>query len=303
MAYQSFDQLIQKAKAAADPARVAVAAAEDAHTLEAVLRAAEEGLITPVLVGDEQAIHQILEKLGKSVPKENVHHCPDHAGAAALATRLVKEGAADVLMKGKLETAVLLRAVVDKTHGLSKGGVMSHFTIFEVPGYHKLLTAVDGGMVPYPTLEQKRAIIENTVGTLQRMGYEHPNVGVLACTETVNPKMPETVEADALQTMNQSGQITGCTIAGPISYDCAVSREIARLKGYEHPCAGDCDILVAPNIHAGNIIGKMLTVTVGARMAGFVVGAGCPIVMTSRGSSSQEKYWSIVLSAVAGAGK
>ena len=218
---------------------------------------------------------------------------------AAKAAALVREGKADLLMKGKLDTAVLLKAVVNKEHGLGKGGVMSHFSIFEVPGYHKLLCPVDGGMMTYPTLEQKKAIIENTVGVLHAMGYECPKVGVLACVEKVNPKMPETVEADALKQMNQRGEITGCIVEGPVSYDCAMSKEIAEFKGFDSPVSGDCDVLVAPNIHAGNIMGKLLTVTCGARLAGMMVGAKCPIVMTSRGSSAEEKYLSIVLAAAA----
>ncbi|HNY19626.1 MAG TPA: phosphate acyltransferase, partial [Flexilinea sp.] len=191
-----------------------------------------------------------------------------------------------------------LKAVVDREHGLNRGGIMSHFTVFEVPTYHKLLAPVDGGMVTYPDLQQKKCIIENTVETFHAIGYECPKVGVLACIEKVNPKMPETVDGNALKEMNQRGEISGCIVEGPISYDCAVSREIAELKDFRSPCAGDCDILLAPNIHAGNIMGKMLAVTCGAKLAGFVVGAKCPVVMTSRGSSAEEKYLSIVISAL-----
>ena len=229
----------------------------------------------------------------------DIYDVPGLAESARYAVGLVREGKADFLMKGKLDTSVLLKAVVDKENGLGKGGVMSHFTAFEVPSYHKLLVPVDGGMVTYPTLEQKKHIIENTVGALHAMGYECPKVGVVACVEKLNPKMPETVEGDALKQMNLRGEITGCIVEGPISYDCAVSKEIAAFKGFESPCAGDCDVLVAPNIHAGNLMGKMLTVTCGAKMAGFIVGAKCPIVMTSRGSTPLEKYLSIVISAAA----
>ena len=248
--------------------------------------------------GPEQEA-QVLAELGEHIPAEDIHDEPDLAEAARKAVALVRSGEADFLMKGKLDTSVLLKAVVNKETGLGKGGVMSHFTAFEIPTYHKLLMPVDGGMVTYPTLEQKKAIIENTVGALRAMGYDCPKVGVLACVEKLNPKMPETVEGDALKQMNQRGELTGCVVEGPISYDCAVSREIAAFKGFESPCAGDCDVLVAPNIHAGNIMGKMLTVTCKAKMAGFIVGARCPIVMTSRGSSAEEKYLSIVISAAA----
>ena len=299
MVYRTFEELILAAKGKPAKARMAVAAAGDEHTIQAALKAREEGVVTPVLVGDKAAIDSILSELGQSVPAEEIYDVPDPAQAARKAVELVRTGKAHFLMKGLLDTSVLLKAVVDKEHGLGKGGVMSHFTIFEVPTYHKLLVPVDGGMVTYPTLEQKKCIIENTVNTMCDMGYDCPKVGVVTCVEKLNPKMPETVEADALKQMNLRGEITDCIVEGPISYDCAVSKEIAEFKGFHSPCAGDCDILLAPNIHAGNIMGKMLAVTCGAKMAGFIVGAKCPVVMTSRGATAEEKYLSIVISALA----
>ena len=295
----SFAELIERSKGAEVKSRLVVAAAGDEHTLDAVVRARREGIIETVLVGDKKIIDTVLSELGETIPEENIYDVPDITEAAEKAVSLVREGRGDFLMKGKMDTAVILRAVVNKEHGLGKGGVMSHFSAFEVPGYHKLLLPVDGGMVTYPTLEQKKCIIENTVGALLAMGYDCPKVGVLACVEKVNPKMPETLEARELQEMNAAGEIKNCIVEGPISYDCAMSREIADFKGYDSPVAGDADVLVAPNIHAGNIMGKMLTVTAGAKMAGFIVGAKCPIVMTSRGSSPEEKYLSIVLATAA----
>lgn len=299
MEFHNFDEMIAHVKGQPRRARMAVAAAGDSHTIEAVLRARAEGIVQPILVGDKAAIEAALAELGETVPAEDIYDVPELAASAEKAVALVRESKAEFLMKGKLDTAILLKAVVNKEHGLGKGSVMSHFSIFEVPGYHKLLCPVDGGMVTYPTLEQKKAIIENTVGALRDMGYDCPKVGVLACVEKINPKMPETVEADALKQMNLRGEITGCLVEGPVSYDCAMSKEIAAFKGFESPVSGDCDVLVAPNIHAGNIMGKMLTITCGAKLAGMVVGAQCPIVMTSRGSSAEEKYLSIVLSAAA----
>lgn len=299
MEYKTFEELILAAKKKPRMARMAVAAAGDEHTIQAVLRARKEGIAQPVLVGDEAVITSVLSAEGQSIPADDIYDIPDPAEAARKAVELVRQGNAHFLMKGKLDTSVLLKAVVNKEHGLGKGTVMSHFTMFEVPTYHKLLLPVDGGMVPYPTLEQKKCIIENTVNTLHDMGYDCPKVGVVTCVEKLNPKMPETVEADELKQMNRRGEITGCIVEGPISYDCAVSKEIADFKGYQSPCAGDCDVLLAPNIHAGNIMGKMLAVTCGATMAGFIVGAKCPIVMTSRGASAQEKYLSIVISSLA----
>ena len=299
MEFRTFDELIAHVQGKPRRSRMAVAAAGDRHTLEAALQARGEGIVTPVLVGDREEIGRILMDLGEDVPVEDIYNVPDPSDAAERAVALVRAGKADFLMKGKMDTSVLLKAVVNKENGLGKGGVMSHFTVFEVPGYHKLLVPVDGGMVTYPTLEQKKAIIENTVGVLRDMGYECPKVAVVTCVEKVNPKMPETVEADALKQMNLRGEISGCIVEGPVSYDCAMSREIADCKGFQSPVCGDVDVLLAPNIHAGNIMGKMLLVTCGAKMAGIVVGAKCPIVMTSRGSSAEEKYHSIAICAAA----
>ncbi len=299
MVYNKFSEIIEKLKGDTQVKRIALTAAADEHSLEAVYETAKEGLVAPVLVGDKAEIKRIIDKLGMEVPDEDIYDAPDAKESCELAVKLVREGKADFLMKGKVDSGVYLKAVVDKEKGLGKGGVMSHFTMFETPGYHKLLTPVDGGMVTYPTLEQKKAIIENTVETLRDLGYDCPKVGVLACVEKVNPKMPETIEGNELKEMNKRGEIENCIVEGPISYDCAVDKKIAEFKGFESPVSGDVDVLVAPNIHAGNIMGKMLACTCGAKMAGFIVGAKCPVVMTSRGSSSEEKYLSIVLAAAA----
>lgn len=299
MEIKNFEEIIDKVKGYPAMKRMVIAAAGEEHTIKAALHARNEGIIKPILVGDKIEIDKILNKLGESIPEEDIYNVVDVKEAAEKSVELIRQGKGDFLMKGYLDTSVILKAVVNKEKGLGKGGVMSHFTMFEVPNYHKILVAVDGGMVTYPTLNQKKAIIENTVEVLRTYGYENPKVGVLACVEKVNPKMPETIEADELSKMNESGEISGCIVVGPISYDCAMDAEVAKIKRYEGPVAGNADILVAPNIHAGNIMGKMLTVTCKARMAGFIVGAKCPIVLTSRGSSTEEKYLSIVISAAA----
>ena len=299
MVFKSFDEVIEKVKGYPERKRMAVAAAGDEHTLQAVMHARKEGIVDPLLVGDKAVIDQVLAELGETVAEENIFDYPDVKEAAEFAVKLVKDGKADFLMKGKLDTSVILKAVVNKENGLGLGRTMSHFTMFEVPTYHKILCPVDGGMVTYPTLEQKKDIINNTVETLIAMGYDCPKVGVLACVEKVNPKIPETVEARELKEMNERGEIKNCIVEGPISYDCAVDKEIAEFKGFHSEVAGDVDVLIAPNIHAGNIMGKMLACTCKAKMAGFIVGAKCPIVLTSRGSSAEEKYLAIVVSAAA----
>ncbi len=299
MEIKNFAELIGKVKGMPEMKRMVIAAAGEEHTLEAALHARKEGICRPILVGDAAKIRDILKELKEEVPEEDIYDAPEPEAAAAKAVELVREGKGDFLMKGYLDTKVILKAVVNKETGLGQGRLMSHFTMFEVPGYHKIIVAVDGGMVTYPDLQMKKEIILNTIDVLHAYGYENPKVGVLACVEKVNPKMPETLDADELAKMNAAGEIPGCIVEGPISYDCAMSKEIADFKGYESKIAGDVDVLIVPNIHAGNILGKVYTVTCGAKMAGFIVGAKCPIVLTSRGSSAEEKYMSIVVSAAA----
>ena len=301
MVFHNFKELIAKVKGEPSRKVMAVACANDEHTLEAVVHARREGIVEPLLVGDRKVIKEILSGLGEEIPEENIYDVPmeDLKSACEKAVKLVRDGKADFLMKGKVDTKIILKEVVNKEYGLGQGKLMSHFSIFQVPGYHKLIVPVDGGMVPYPDLQQKKEIIENTVDTLVSMGYDCPKVGVLACVEKVNPKMPESVDGAELQAMNERGEIKNCIVEGPIQYDCAMRKDIADFKGLESKIAGDPDVLVAPNIHAGNIMGKMYTISCGGKMAGFIVGAKCPIVMVSRGSSSEEKYLSIVVSAAA----
>lgn len=301
MVFHNFDELVARVKGAPEKKIMAVACANDDHTLEAVVNARREGIIEPLLVGDKKIIKEILEKLDEEVPEENIFDVPedDLQKACETAVKLVREGRANFLMKGKVDTKIILKEVVNKEYGLGTGRLMSHFTMFQIPSYHKLILPVDGGMVTYPDLEQKKQIIQNTVDTLVSMGYDCPKVGVLACVEKVNPKMPESVDGAELQAMCERGEIKNCIVEGPIQYDCAMRKDLADFKGLDSKIAGDPDVLVAPNIHAGNIMGKMYAISCGGKMAGFIVGAKCPIVMTSRGSTAEEKYLSIVVSAAA----
>ncbi|MHC1720486.1 MAG: bifunctional enoyl-CoA hydratase/phosphate acetyltransferase [Clostridiaceae bacterium] len=299
MVIKNFDELIKKVQDFEGKKKVAVAAAHDEHTLEAVMHAVENNIVEPVLIGNKRKIKEILNKLGKTVSDDAIIDAADEIAAAEKAVEMARNGEVHLIMKGKIQTADLLRAVVDKEKGLRTGKVMSHFSIQEVPSYHKLLVTTDGGMLMYPDLEQKKKLIENAVGVLHSLGYENPKVGVLAAVETVNPKMPESVDGGKLKEMNQKGEITGCIIEGPISYDIAMNKESGIIKGFNSPVAGDPDILVVPNITAGNILGKCLVYSAGAKMAGFIVGAKVPIVLTSRGSTAEEKYLSLVISAAA----
>lgn len=299
MVFKSFDELIESVQHADARKKVAVVSAADEHTLEAVFKAKKDNIVEPILIGNKIKIKEILEQLKEELDEENIIDVENDAAVAEKAVELINDKQADFIMKGKIQTADLLRAVVNKEKGLRTGSVMSHFVLHELPGYHKLLAMSDGGMMMYPTVEEKKQIIENAVNTFLNMGYENPKVAVLAAVENVNPKMPETVDAGILKEMNQKGEIKNCIVEGPISYDLVMSKESAEIKGYSSPVVADTDILIVPNIQVGNILGKSLVYSGGAKMAGFIVGAKVPIVLTSRGSTAEEKYLSLVLSASA----
>lgn len=299
MFYRDFKQLIQRVRNTESRKRVAVVAAQDEHTLQAVFKAARDNIVEPVLIGDRLKINDMQSSLKIPMDDNAIIDAKGDTEAANKAVELIREGNADFIMKGKIQTADLLKAVVNREKGLRCGSIMSQIAIFEIPGYHKLLAVTDGGMVVHPDVDVKKQIIQNAVNTFAAIGYERPKVAVLAAVENVNPKMPETADAKLLKEMNARGEIYNCIVEGPISYDLAVNRESAKIKGYESPVAGDADILVVPDIASGNILGKCLIYSAGAKMAGFVVGAKVPIVLTSRGSSAEEKYLSLVLCASA----
>jgi phosphate butyryltransferase len=299
MEHKNFKDLIKKVQKNDSIKRVAVAAAHDEHTLEAVFKAAGDKLVEPVLVGNKEKIEEILKKLNLKYEPANIINTESDKEAAEKTVELIHENKADFIMKGKLQTADLLKAVVDKEKGLRTGNVISHVAILEIPAYRKLIAVTDGGMVMYPNLDEKKQILENSVNVFLAMGYECPKVAVLCAVETVNPKMPETVDADTLKNMNRDGEIKDCMVEGPISLDLTFNKESAEIKGYSSPVTGDADILLVPNITTGNIMSKALIEMAGATMAGMVVGAKVPIVLTSRGASSEEKYLSLVLSASA----
>ena len=292
---KNFEAMVQMVKNEPVKKRLVLACAHDEHSLDAVYEAYKEGIITPVLVGRENEIREIMEENAFDFEgNETVYDVADDVECARHAVSLIREGEGDFLMKGRMQTADLLKQVVNKETGLQVGKIMSHVGIFQVPNYHKLLVLTDGGMLVAPDLSQKRNIIENAVETLCNMGYEEPKVAVLCAAELLNPKAAESVDAAALKEMNEKGEIRGCIVEGPISYDIAMSKEIADFKGFESPVAGDADVLVTPNMAAGNMLGKSWTITAGGMMAGLIVGAKVPIVLTSRGASAEEKFYSIV---------
>lgn len=282
------------------PKRVAVAAAQDDAVLEAVDMAQKQGIADFVLVGDQDKIKQVAAKLNISLSGLEILHQPDDRQAAFQAVSLVARGQADVVMKGFVNTADLLRAVLDKEAGLRTGRVLSHAAVFEVPGWDRLITITDGGMNIAPTLQQKADIIQNAVHLTTVLGIKPAKVAVLAAVEVVNPDMPTTLDAAILSKMADRGQIKGALIDGPLALDNAVSLEAAKHKGITGPVAGCADILLAPDIAAGNLLAKSLTYFAGARMAGLILGAAKPVVITSRADTHEAKVLSIALGALLG---
>ena len=296
---KDFKELIEKTQQGSVKKIVAVVAAHDEHTLDAVDLASKNNIAGSVLIGDGAKIKELKDKHGFQLKDAEIIEEKDDVLAAKKAVSMIKDGTANFLMKGKLQTSDLLREVVNKEHGLNKGRVMSHFGIFEIPGYHKLLVLTDGGMLPHPNLDEKAQILLNAVEVLHELGYDNPKVAAMAAAEVVNPKIPESVDADLLKKMNLEGKIKGCIVEGPISFDLMFSPESAKIKGYESPVTGDTDVLLMPGMTSGNLLAKSFQYIAGAKMAGMIVGAAAPIVLVSRGASSEEKYFSMVLSAAA----
>ncbi|MEN6398933.1 MAG: bifunctional enoyl-CoA hydratase/phosphate acetyltransferase [Rectinema sp.] len=284
---------------------LAVAAAQEANVLEAVRDAYDKGIVQPILVGEPEAIKAAAREArggaGVDIAGFEVVPAADLAGAAATAVQLVKTGRADILMKGILDTSVLLKAVLNKEKGINAGCLASHVAVMEVPTYHKLLVVTDAAINIAPDLPGFVDIIGSAVRVSQSLGVEKPKVAFLAAVEKVNPdKMPCTVTASILTQMNRRGQIRGCIVDGPLALDNAVSRESARIKHIDSEVAGDADILVAPDIQAGNILYKCLLDMAQAKGAAIVMGAEKPVVLTSRADSAETKLASIALASLVG---
>ncbi len=278
--------------------KLVIAAAEDKHVLEAVKAAVNEKLIIPIFIGDTEKINAIAKEIQFDISECEKIKEPDPQLASKLAVKFVREGKADFLMKGLVGTSTLLKAVLDKEKGIRKNMTMSHVAIFENKSYHKLLGLTDAAMNIAPDLNEKINIINNAVEVFHKLGIETPKVALLTAVETVNPKMPATTDAALLAAMNKRKQIKGCVIDGPLALDNAISEAAAKTKGIVSEVAGDADILVAPDIEAGNIMYKTMNFLGGSISAAVIMGARVPIVLTSRADSEKSKLMSIALAKV-----
>ncbi len=275
---------------------VAVAAAEDHEVIEAVKMALDKQIASFRLFGDEDKTMSLLQTLGLNVSERlKVIPCGDLDEAAARAVQAVSNGEADVLMKGMVSTARILKAVLNKEYGLRTGKVLSHVAAFEVTGYDRLIFVTDAAMNITPDLQQKAEIVQNAVGVAVRIGVENPKVAPITAVEVVNPSMEATLDAAALTQMNNRGQIKNCVVDGPLALDNAVSMEAAEHKGIGGQVAGQADILLVPNIETGNALYKSLIYFARAKVGAVIAGAKAPIVLTSRADTAESKLYSIAL--------
>jgi len=277
--------------------RVAVAAAEDDVVLKAVSDGHRRGLVEPLLCGDKAGIEKLARELDLDISKFEIIQASSPTEAARQAVSLVREGKADILMKGLIQTADFLRAILDKEHGVRGKGILSHCNIVHSPILDRLILMTDAAMIPYPDLKTKVKIIENALIVARGVGMVNPRIAPLAAVEVVNPDMPATLDAAALTVMNQRGQIKGCVIDGPLAMDLALSEEAVHHKGLKSEVAGRADILLFHNIEAANNTMKALIYGGNCLAAGIVLGAACPIVITSRSDSDQAKLYSIACAA------
>jgi len=291
---RSFNDVIKYAKERG-PKIISVACSQDKEVLIAVDMAKKEGIANAILVGDIEKTKEIAKELNIDLDGYELIDEKDLAQASLKAVSLVSEGKADMVMKGLVDTSIILKAVLNKEVGLRTGNILSHVAVFDVKGYDRLFFITDAAMNLSPDLQGKKQIIENACVVAHALDIEEPKVAAICAKEKVNPKMQDTIDAKDLEEMCANGDIKGCIVGGPFALDNAVSEEAAKHKGMSHPIAGKADILLAPDIEAGNILYKSLVFFSETKNAGVIVGAKAPIILTSRADSEETKLNSIAL--------
>lgn len=300
---KNLNELLSEAKSQKSM-KLVVAAAQDEDVLLAVVKAAEEGIIDPILVGDVNEINRIAESNKLDLETYSMIDVKDLVEVAKLSVEMVKKGKADFLMKGLIDTAILLKAVLDKEIGLRTDNQLSHVMVYDVPTYHKLMFFTDGGMNIAPDLNAKVSITKNAVQVAKALGNTEVKVAALAAKEKVNPKMQATIDAKALEEKCKDGEFgEGVIVEGPLAFDLVVSKEAARTKGFKSEVAGDVDVVVVPTIEVGNGIGKALSYLANTKSAGIIMGASAPVVLVSRADTFEDKLNSIALGSVIAAYK
>lgn len=278
--------------------RLVAAYANDSHTIGAIAKAVELGIVEATLVGDEATMKKVCSDLGVKAEQFKLVHDPVDVKAVDKAVQLINDGQGDVLMKGLVTTDKYMRGILNKEHGLlPPKAVLSHVTVVQVPSYHKLLIVGDVAIIPAPDFKQKVAITNYVIRTAYSLGIERPKVALLAATEQMSVGMPACVDAALIAKMGERGQIGGAVLDGPLALDVAIDREAADIKKLKGEVAGDADCVVFPNIESGNVFFKTCTKFAGAELGAMVVGAKVPCILTSRGDSVQSKLYSIALAA------
>jgi phosphotransacetylase len=283
-----YEKLLERCQSLA-PVATAVAHPCEASALAGAVEACQKKLIKPILVGPSDKIAKVAKEASFNLSGLEIVDVPHSNAAAEKAVELVRTGAAEVLMKGSLHTDELLSAVVSREKGLRTGRRISHAFLMDVPTYHKVLIVTDAAINIAPVLEDKLDICQNAIDLALALGVQKPKVAILAAVETVNSKMPATLDAAALCKMAERKQITGGIVDGPLAFDNAISKEAAKAMGIDSQVAGDPDILLAPDLEAGNILAKQLSFLANADSAGLVLGARVPIILTSRADSVRSR--------------
>ncbi|MBI9106960.1 MAG: bifunctional enoyl-CoA hydratase/phosphate acetyltransferase [Spirochaetales bacterium] len=274
--------------------RIALAMAEEADALKAVTEAAAAGIAIPILVGNSEAIRRTAEESSLNIDGFEIVEADGEGDSASKAVELIKSGKADCLMKGKTATATIMKAVLNKEKGLRSSGMLSHIAILNPPTYHKLLIMTDSALNIAPEFKEKISILENALSVSRKLGIEKPKVAVVCAVEKVNPAMPSTLDAALLSKMADRGQIKNCLIDGPFALDNAISKKSCEIKGIKTEVGGDADVLLFPDIEAANVFYKSIAYLTDYPMAGLIIGASAPIILTSRSDSDRIKYLSIL---------
>lgn len=296
---EKLQDLLQSEKLKSKKMSLSVVQANDEEVLAAVSEAREMGIAEVTLVGNSTEIKKIAKEHKIDISGMDIVETDSLEEAAEKGVRLVSSGKANVIMKGLIDTSIFLKAILNKEWGLRTDSLLSHVMVYDVPTYHKLLALTDGGMLLYPNVEEKVKLIENAAQVMRSLGREKIKVACLAAKEKVNPKMPPTVDADELKKRFEQGIFSkGIVVDGPLALDLAISKDSARIKGFQSDVAGEADVLLVPSIEMGNGIGKSLTYFANAKSAGVVMGAKCPIVLTSRADDHETKLFSVALGGI-----
>ena len=297
---KKLDDIFNELKSCDKKAVLSVAVAHDEEVLLAVRDACDMNIIKAILIGEEEKIRKIASEINFDLSDVEIINESDLKLCAEKAVKLVSSGKADYVMKGLLDTSIILKEVLNKEYGLRTDSLLSHVMIYEVPSYHKLLILTDGGMNIDPDVSQKKKIADNAIKAAKSLGIDNVKVACLAAKEKVNPKMQATLDADELKSMCKDGMFgNGVVVEGPIAFDLAISEEACKIKGYESEVGGDADILLVPTIETGNGIGKALTYMANAKSAGIIMGAKAPVVLVSRADTHESKLYSIAYGAIA----